>query len=208
MLLKPLIERFNEERRQVGGKPVFVEGSVVSSGEAQRKIAARPAPARGVVAGVVAVGPAAQLRGRPPVRAGREPVDRAHAAGDRDVGADGAGARLPAQADRVRRHPRRWRPSNAGWAQFGKPQYGKFKLVHTNPDFSTSGLSAVVAEYYAATGKKEGLTEKDISNAGARKKVQRHRAVDRPLRRHDAVHRRPDAQGRARATRRRSRWRR
>ena len=29
--------------------------------------------------------------------------------------------------------------------------------MHTNPDFSTSGLSAVVAEYYAATGKKEGL---------------------------------------------------
>jgi Ca-activated chloride channel family protein len=61
--------------------------------------------------------------------------------------------------------------SNQGWARYGKPQYGKFKLVHTNPDFSTSGLSAVVAEYYAATGKKEGLTERDISGAGARKQV-------------------------------------
>jgi Ca-activated chloride channel family protein len=29
----------------------------------------------------------------------------------------------------------------------------------------------VVAEYYAATGKKEGLTERDISGAGARKQV-------------------------------------
>jgi Ca-activated chloride channel homolog len=35
--------------------------------------------------------------------------------------------------------------------------------VHTNPDFSTSGLSAVVAEYYAATGKKEGLQPRDIT---------------------------------------------
>jgi Ca-activated chloride channel family protein len=43
--------------------------------------------------------------------------------------------------------------------------------VHTNPDFSTAGLSSVVGEYYAATGKKEGLTEKDVSGAGARETV-------------------------------------
>src|SRR5918993_4334482 len=61
--------------------------------------------------------------------------------------------------------------SDKGWGAFGHPEFGDFKLVHTNPDFSTSGLSAVVAEYYAATGKKEGLTERDISNAGARKQV-------------------------------------
>jgi len=59
--------------------------------------------------------------------------------------------------------------SDKGWGAYGHPEYGAFKLVHTNPDFSTSGLSAVVAEYYAATGKKEGLQAKDI--AGARKQV-------------------------------------
>ena len=48
--------------------------------------------------------------------------------------------------------------SGKGWAAFGKPEFGAFKLVHTSPDFSTSGLSFVVAEYYAATGKKEWLT--------------------------------------------------
>jgi Ca-activated chloride channel homolog len=37
-----------------------------------------------------------------------------------------------------------------------------------NPDFSTSGLEAVVAEYYAATGKKEGLTEQDVESSKAR----------------------------------------
>ena len=61
--------------------------------------------------------------------------------------------------------------SGKGWAAFGKPEFGAFKLVHTNPDFSTSGLSAVVAEYFAALGKKEGLTEKDIANPKARKQV-------------------------------------
>jgi Ca-activated chloride channel homolog len=38
-LLKPLIRRFNSERTKVGGKPVFVEGEVVSSGEAESKLA-------------------------------------------------------------------------------------------------------------------------------------------------------------------------
>ena len=60
--------------------------------------------------------------------------------------------------------------SNQGWAAYGKPEYGQFKLVHTNPDFSTSGLSAVVAEYYSATGKKEGLTTADITKGRAQVK--------------------------------------
>ena len=53
--------------------------------------------------------------------------------------------------------------SDQGWAAYGRPEFGSFKLVHTNPDFSTSGLSAVVAEYYAATGKKEGLRPEDVT---------------------------------------------
>ena len=61
--------------------------------------------------------------------------------------------------------------SGKGWAEFGRPEFGDFKLVHTSPDFSTSGLSFVVAEYYAALGKKEGLTEQDIGNGAARKRV-------------------------------------
>ena len=73
-------------------------------------------------------------------------------------------------------------------AAYGKPEFGSFKLVHTNPDFSTSGLSAVVAEYYAATGKKEGLTGRDVT-ASVPLGCQGHRALDRPLRRHHAVHR-------------------
>jgi Ca-activated chloride channel homolog len=55
--------------------------------------------------------------------------------------------------------------SPGGWAARGHPGFGDFKLVHTNPDFSTSGLSAVVAEYYAATGKRKGLDESDIDGS-------------------------------------------
>jgi len=52
-----------------------------------------------------------------------------------------------------------------GWAERGHPGFGDFKLVHTNPEFSTSGLSAVVAEYYAATGLQGGLVEGDIDGS-------------------------------------------
>ncbi len=55
-----------------------------------------------------------------------------------------------------------------GFAAYGHPEFGDFKLVHTNPDFSTSGLSAVVAEYYAATGQREGLTERQVTSSKAR----------------------------------------
>ena len=170
VLLKPLIERFNDQRKQVGGRPVFVEGSVVSSGEAMEKIAAGRLE-------TVAWSPASSLWGRlvnfeadaqyvadenpsivrtPLVIAMWEPMAQALGYPRKPVGFEDV---------------LNLATSNQGWAQFGKPQYGAFKLVHTNPDFSTSGLSAVVAEYYAATGKKEGLTYRDISNKGARKRV-------------------------------------
>ncbi len=42
-----------------------------------------------------------------------------------------------------------------GWASKGHPEWGAFKLGKTNPNFSTSGLSATIAQYYAATGKTE-----------------------------------------------------
>jgi Ca-activated chloride channel family protein len=61
--------------------------------------------------------------------------------------------------------------STAGWGAHGHPEWGAFRLGHTNPDFSTSGLSAVAAEYYAATGKTEGLTLDDIADPAVRAKI-------------------------------------
>jgi Ca-activated chloride channel family protein len=42
--------------------------------------------------------------------------------------------------------------SQAGWADFGHPEWGPFRLGKTNPNFSTSGLAALIAQTYAATG--------------------------------------------------------
>ena len=166
-LLVPLIKRFNAERVAVGGRPVFVEGSVVSSGEAEADIAAGDLQP-------VAWSPASSLWGRllnfeadqelapdenpsivrtPLVIAMWEPFARALGWPKRQIGFE--------QIIQLAR-------SNQGFAAFGHPEFGRFKLVHTNPDFSTSGLEAVVAEYYAATGKQEGLTEQDVESSKAR----------------------------------------
>ncbi|MEY2397601.1 MAG: Ca-activated chloride channel [Actinomycetota bacterium] len=50
-----------------------------------------------------------------------------------------------------------------GWASKGHPEWGAFKLGKTNPNFSTSGLSSTIAQYYAATGKQSDLTLEDVN---------------------------------------------
>ena len=158
----PLIREFNREDGEA-----FVEGEVVSSGDAERRIA------EGQLEPVI-WSPASSLWGRllnfdadrplapddspsivrtPLVIAMWEPFARALGWPRKQIGFE--------QVIRLAR-------SNQGFAEFGHPEFGSFKLVHTNPDFSTSGLSAVVAEYYAATGKKEGLTEADVTSSKAR----------------------------------------
>ena len=53
----------------------------------------------------------------------------------------------------------------AGWGSKGHPEWGAFKLGKTNPNFSTSALSATIAQYYAATGKSSGLSSEDLDRA-------------------------------------------
>jgi Ca-activated chloride channel family protein len=169
-LLEPLIERFNEQGTEVGGTPVFVVGKSIASGEAQSKIA------KGTLE-PVAWSPSSSLWGRllnfeadrplaaddnpslvrtPLVIAMWEPFARALGYPEKKIGYD-----LLTKLAVTQR----------GFAAYGRPEFGKFKLVHTNPDFSTSGLSAVVSEYYAATGKREGLTERDVTSPKARAQV-------------------------------------
>jgi Ca-activated chloride channel homolog len=175
-LLKPLIERFNASRTEVAGKVVFVEGRPESSGVTEQQVAqGRDQP--------VAWSPASSLWGR-----------LLNFEADRPL--------VPDENPSIVRTPlviAMWEPmakalghprkllgfedilklarSKAGWADYGLPEYGAFKLVHTNPDYSTSGLSAVVAEYYAATGKKEGLRPEDVTGK-ARDTV---RAIERSI---------------------------
>ncbi len=168
-LLTPLVDRFNASGAEVDGKPVFVKAQNVSSGDAQAKIASgRLKP--------TAWSPSSSLWGgllnfaadqpyvpdenpsivrTPLVIAMWEPMARALGYPKRKLGF--------AEILKLAR-------SNQGWGAYGKPEFGQFKLVHTNPDFSTSGLSAVVAEYYAATGKKEGLRTSDIARGRAQVK--------------------------------------
>jgi Ca-activated chloride channel homolog len=49
-----------------------------------------------------------------------------------------------------------------GWAAHGHPEWGQFRLGKTNPNFSTSGLSALIAQNYAATRKTRDLTDEDL----------------------------------------------
>ena len=51
-----------------------------------------------------------------------------------------------------------------GWAAHGHPEWGPFRLGKTNPNFSTSGLSALIAQTYAAAGKTTGLSAEDLTN--------------------------------------------
>jgi Ca-activated chloride channel homolog len=168
-LLVPLIEDFNAGQAEAGGAPVFVRGEVVASGEAEQKITAGQLKP-------TAWSPSSSLWGRllnyeadkqltpddppsivrtPLVIAMWKPMARALGWPKKPIGFDEILALARSQE---------------GWGAYGHPEFGSFKLVHTNPDFSTSGLSAVVAEYYAATGKREGLLISDIDGA-ARAKV-------------------------------------
>ena len=162
-LLKPLLEEFNRAGVEQDGRPVFVEPSIVASGEAQREIAGeRLKP--------TAWSPASSLWGRllnfeadqeyvaeenpslvrtPLVIAMWEPLARALGWPKQQVGFKTI-VRLAL--------------SENGWADYGEPQFGRFKLGHTNPDFSTSGLSAPSPRSTSPSqARREGLTEEDIT---------------------------------------------
>lgn len=62
--------------------------------------------------------------------------------------------------------------SGQGWAKYGHPEWGKFRLGKTNPNFSTSGLNATIGAYYAATGLSGDLSEKNVADSRTRGFVQ------------------------------------
>ncbi|MEV4376109.1 substrate-binding and VWA domain-containing protein [Streptosporangium sp. NPDC049644] len=68
--------------------------------------------------------------------------------------------------------------SAGSWAKYGHPEWGRFKLGKTNPNFSTSGLNATVGAYFAATGLSGDLSEKNVADARTRDFV---REVERSI---------------------------
>lgn len=169
-LLVPLIRKFNDERHRSGNRVLKIEGESIPSGDAEGKIAARQY--RPTI-----WSPASSLWGRllnfqvhrnwvanenpsfartPLVIALWKPEAEALGWPDRPIGFDVI---------------LKLATSRTGWAAYGLPTFGRFKLGHTNPDFSTSGLSFVTAQYYNATGKREGLTVGDVKRGDVRAKV-------------------------------------
>jgi Ca-activated chloride channel family protein len=163
-LIKPLVDGFNASRPALDGRPLRVDGRAIASGDVEQAIAQgkmKPvvwSPASSLWARLLNFETDQALTPRtspsivrtPLVIAMWEPMARALGWPKKRIGF--------ADLLRLARDRR-------GWAAYGRPEFGPFRLVHTNPDFSTSGLSAVVAEYYAATGHREGLTPADVRRA-------------------------------------------
>ncbi|MGC4805866.1 extracellular solute-binding protein [Micromonospora sp. DT233] len=62
---------------------------------------------------------------------------------------------------------------DAGWAAFGRPEWGRFTFGKDNPSLSTSGLAATIATYYAAVGRSSDLTKADLGRPAVTQFVRR-----------------------------------
>jgi Ca-activated chloride channel family protein len=170
-LLLPLVEQFNKEHHEVDGQRVEIVGDGLSSGEAEAKIASRES--RPVI-----WSPASSLWGR----LLNHETDASWVADENPslVRTPLVVAFWPPEAKALG-WPRKpigfeqilkLATSKAGWAAYGLPTFGSFKLGHTNPDFSTAGLAFVTAQYYTAAGKRTGLTVADVERHAVREQVQ------------------------------------
>ena len=54
--------------------------------------------------------------------------------------------------------------SENGWAEYGYPEWGEFKLGHTHPGYSNSGVISTIAEAYAGADKQRDLTLEDVNS--------------------------------------------
>ena len=63
--------------------------------------------------------------------------------------------------------------SDKGWEAYGYPEWGGFKFGHTHPNFSNSGLVAVLAQIYAGVQKQRGLTVQDVNKPELKAFVQK-----------------------------------
>jgi Ca-activated chloride channel homolog len=168
-LLKAAVARFNGSNTEVGGKRVFVSMKAMNSGDAENAIArGRLQPDVWSPAGSF-WGRLLNLRADQPFVARENPsivrTPLVIAMWEPMAQALGYPAKAVSFEDIVRlaTDPR-------GWAAVGKPNFGRFKYVHTNPDSSTSGAEAVTGSYYALAGKKEGLTNADVAKVAPRVK--------------------------------------
>lgn len=164
--LNEQIPRFNAQRVEVDGRPVFVEGVNKSSGAARTEL-------RNGTLDVTVWTPSAstwlevlkQETGNSAVAVSSEPLVLTPVV----IGM----WRPMAEAMGWPNTPIGWSDMLAliedpeGWGKFGHPEWGRFSWGHTDPEISTSALSTLIAEFYAAAGKQRGLTVADVQNPEA-----------------------------------------
>ncbi|HEX6743405.1 MAG TPA: substrate-binding domain-containing protein [Solirubrobacteraceae bacterium] len=168
-LLKAVVAKFNASGEQVAGKRVFVSMKAMNSGDAENAIArGRLQPEVWSPAGSF-WGRLLNLRADQPFVANDNPsivrTPLVIAMWEPMARALGYPRKPVAFEDIVK-----LATDPQGWASVGKPNFGRFKYVHTNPDSSTSGAEAVTGSYYSLVGKKEGLTNADVAKAAPRVK--------------------------------------
>jgi len=168
-LLKAAVAKFNASGEKVAGKRVFVSMKAMNSGDAESAIArGRLQPDVWSPAGSF-WGRLLNLRADQPFVANDNPsivrTPLVIAMWEPMAQALGYPRKTISFEDIVR-----LATDPQGWASVGKPNFGRFKYVHTNPDSSTSGAEAVTGSYYSVVGKKEGLTNADVAKAAPRVK--------------------------------------
>ncbi len=157
------INTFNAQGNTVNGQPIFVEGINKSSGAARTEI-------KNGALDVTVWSPSAstwlevlrQETGNPNVAVSNEPLvltpvvismwqPMAEALGWPDAPI-GWSTMLELIDD------------PEGWGRYGHPEWGRLSWGHTDPEISTTALSTLIAEFYAATGKQRGLSVEDVQN--------------------------------------------
>ncbi len=172
-LVTALAQSFNKDKREVGGRCVFVNPRAMPSGAATDALAGGwetnaqgPPPVIWAPAssmwGVILDQRLAERDEAPMARSGtpfvRTPLVIAM-------------PRPMAEALGWPSNPIGWSDiaalatESAGWAAHGHPEWGAFRLGKTNPEVSTSGLAALVAQSYAAAGKASELSTGDLASS-------------------------------------------
>ena len=165
-LIEPMVERFNREGGiEIGGRPIHVTPTVLPSGSAVSKILDQDLPDK-----PVAWTPGNSLwGGLLNARVGEEYV---HGIGLPLVQSPQVVAILKKTAEGLG-----LTPSSSLKQILDLASRGDLKIGHTDPNVSTSGLAAVLSEFYLASGKRaDGLMLADVRRDAVREQVRRYEA--------------------------------